>query len=378
MGPTRCERGESPKSSPSSAFASSNNPASRSLVVWDPGGPGLGLPDADANLAVLVPRAIRDHNVLLVVEPWARDRPPDSCLRSAFENEPDHTCHLSRLTTSSRGIEATLALAESQTGLTGVGAYLQSFGATRSLSALTQPSGPDVSWVVLESPGPPPGSDALDLMTARKQVMLRLLVHRCGAVECGNRVRHSMDRLARDGVGVQTTGREFALGLIALATLPQDNDRLLTAVSEQLSSGKISSHTASQLRLLGRLYEGKRPGQAVSPSVIGLWADTCPRLTGWDRLARSSDPILQAYSWTFRGCLSDGMKPSPQFEMATGAAPPVLMLTGSQDAVVPPKVQAAWLTRGLRIDLIRGVGHFWDSSEVTRHVRSWIEEREAE
>ena len=61
-----------------------------------------------------------------------------------------------------------------------------------------------------------------------------------------------MDRLARDGVGVKTTGRQFALGLIALAPLPQDNDRLLTAVSHQLSSGKVSGHTASLLRLLGR------------------------------------------------------------------------------------------------------------------------------
>lgn len=54
------------------------------------------------------------------------------------------------------------------------------------------------------------------------------------------------------------------------------------------------------------------------------------------------------------------------------------MLTGSQDTVVPREIQAPWLSRSPKVDRIRGQRHFWESSEVTRKIRSWIRKREVE
>jgi hypothetical protein len=166
------------------------------------------------------------------------------------------------------------------------------------------------------------------------------------------------------------TGREFALGIVALTTEPKDNATLLANVQAELGNGQISDTTASRLRLLSRLYEGKRPGATISASFVGLWADTCPRFTGWAELAHSADPILRAFSWVFRGCTTTtgAVAPSP---VRFGGAPAlqVLMLTGMEDAVVPPDMQAHWLHRGLDVDRIRGHGHFWDSSRA-RHAGS--------
>lgn len=101
------------------------DPADSSLVLWDPGGPGLGLPDESTQLRDLIPRAIRNRNVLLVVEPWVRHPPKDACLRGAFEAKPPRSCALATLATRTRQIVATARAAERQSDLRMDGAYLQ-------------------------------------------------------------------------------------------------------------------------------------------------------------------------------------------------------------------------------------------------------------
>lgn len=348
------------------------NPASKDLVFWDPGGPGLGLPDADASLDILVPRSVKHQNLLLVVEPWVRRPPSAACARGSFDATPGPVCALETLATTPQSIRTAVDLAERRTGMKMVGAYLQSFGATRSVPALVGVRG--VRWIVLESPGPVPGADAGRLIRARVGALRDLLADSCDSAGCNERVRAAVGRFGKSGA-VKTSGRELALGLIAAATLPDQNHRFLATVARELDAGVVAERTAVRLRFLGRLYEGKRPGAVISPSVIALWADTCPRLTGWRDLARARDALLSAYSWTFRGCLSSVWGSSPAVERVAHLSVPVLMLTGRRDPVVPPSVQRGWLRLGESVRVIAGRGHFWEDSSVVLQVRRWIAEK---
>jgi pimeloyl-ACP methyl ester carboxylesterase len=110
-----------------------------------------------------------------------------------------------------------------------------------------------------------------------------------------------------------------------------------------------------------------------------LWADTCPRLRGWDALRQIDDPIVAAYAWVFRGCR--GATATGQAQVREGRrgrpATPVLMMTGRQDAVVPPRFQALWEVQpGMSVSRLSGADHVWDSTRATTTVRAWISRHE--
>ncbi len=345
-------------------------PDSDQLVLWDPGGPGLGLPDGDMPFDQILPAGIRDKNVLLVVEPWVRKPPSEECLSSSQFRKPSASadCRLAPLMTSTQSLVRASKAAESQEGMHVTGAYLQSFGATRTLPALLDGEVGTPDWIVLESPGPPVATPALELMAARQVEMLRILTAACDS-SCAPAVRTGVDRLARDA----HDGRDMALGLIALVALPTDNEAAIKGLAEQLAHGQVDSSTRRELVRLGRAYSGQLQRDRIRPSMVALWADTCPRLTGWEKLKNARDPFLRAYASLFRGCY--GSEPVQQIDAVRigGDLPPVLMLTGRNDAVVPPHIQDLWAGAGLKFDRLNGDAHQWESTRITQRVGSWIE-----
>lgn len=341
------------------------------IVFWDPGGPGLALPDLETPLARLIPASIRTHDVAFLVEPWIELSPTPDCQARAATGSPPSSCELANLYSSDRDLASALDLVAARTGQEVVGAYLQSFGATRSSGVVSKRQG--LKWSVLESPGPVPGSSAADLVAARVRSISQLLQGACGDRRCREAMRANLKSWTQHGVRGSATGREVALGVVALTSLPSQNAAAIQRLQRALERGEISSALGDQLRRLGRTHE-LRGASGVAPELIALWADTCPRLTDWDLLAKSSDPLTRAFFWIYRGCVGVPLRSSSQGRNAV----PTMLLTGRRDTIVPPQVQAEWRRRLKDTTVVVGGEHVWDSSAVTSQVTEWIAAHERE
>lgn len=346
-----------------------------SVVLWDPGGPGLGLPDPRTPLAQFIPAPIRNRNVAILVEPWMRKKPSQRCLESAFDGPPAASCPLAELTTSTHDLRSAVEMIKVETGLTVVGAYLQSFGATRTMPLVVELA-TTLDWVVLESPGPPVGTSVTQLSSARIDSLISLLTSHCDAAACRRRVPNTLRHLAQWGVSGEATGREIMLGIVALATQPESNADMLSGLAQSLNAGTVAASTAAELRRLSRRYEGKLSGQRVGDSVFGFWADTCPRLTGWAELAASTDPMLQAYAWVYRGCASESWDYAEESFSQSSAPTPTLMMTSRQDTVVPPSIQNLWHPLLEERRHVSQASHTSERSHATQDVRAWIDDHE--
>ena len=338
---------------------------SNGLVFWDPGGPGLPLPDAEAPLDKLIPDAIDGFDVAFMVEPWIGTPPSDDCLTAAADGAPGEECGLKALFSQEHDIVQALEVASARTNEPFVGAYLQSFGATRSQAVLSKRAG--VRWVVLESPGPVPGTSARKLIDARAEAIMTTLAKNCGEPDCRSAIGRHLGDWVSTGVPGSATGREIALGIIAVASLPRQNFAAIQRVQSALKTGEIPAALSDQLRRLGRSFE-LRGASSVQPALIGLWADTCPRLTDWAELGRFNSPLSAGFAWLYRGCNSIPSRGS----FNSSRSVPTLILTGRQDTIVPPSIQSGW-QRVLEVTTtISGAEHFWDNSAVTRRVSRWV------
>ncbi len=344
---------------------------SRGLVWWDPGGPGLGLPDAETSIRRLVPAGLSHFDLLLPVEKWVSSPPSQSCLESAAGPGRPSSCNLESLALHLSEMRALLRQGVQRLGEPPVGAYLQSFGATRSAPLLARGGGSNFSWAVLESPGPPGGTAARKVLEAREQSVEGLFVDACPTVACRSRAHRVLTRWATYGHGREATGREVALGLIAVATLPESNAPFVERLGREIATGELSASDAGSLRRVGRLFEG-REVDTIVPSRIGLWADTCPRLDAWEQVGRGDrGPFMEALNWVYRACGSSATRQHP--EGAVGKiAVPTLLLSGTDDTIVPPQLQNTWIRHFSVVRRLRGTGHFWDSSRTSRLVRQWI------
>lgn len=118
-----------------------------------------------------------------------------------------------------------------------------------------------------------------------------------------------------------------------------------------------------------------------SARTIALWADACPRLTGWQALNENRDPLIRAFAWLFRGCLANSRAPGGADRGMSGTTPSqpaVLMLSGRADPVFPPGVQSLWVSAGkLKPQvLILDSEHVMDDARESREVSEWIDDRQ--
>ncbi|QYJ03151.1 hypothetical protein KUV85_12495 [Nocardioides panacisoli] len=318
-------------------------------------------------LDLIVPAAIQDFDVLLMVEPWVYRPPSTPCRRVAFDGNPRDACALELLATREEAVTSAIRLAEAQLDTDLVGAYLQSFGATR-MQGLLMPGGavqPD--WAVVQSPAPPRGTSALSLLRQRSDATVGTLTRGCATPACRTDRERVLDRWTRNGIGTEATGREIALGVIALSTLPSDNRQVLDEVGAALDSGQISRSLAGRLRRLGRTYE-LRGANEVNPSLVAIWADTCPWYTSWRKVADQREPLMRAFAWVFRGC-SDGRAPLRGDARITM---PMLVLNSTDDAVAPSELQQRWLDLATRAVEIEGRGHLWRDPQRAAQVARWV------
>ena len=344
-------------------------PHSTDLTLWDPGGPGQGLPDEDMTFTSVIPKPIRNANVLMMVEPWITTSTADVCTPPSFADAiKSGTCDLSVVTSTDSELRDTLTQVDEQLGLTLTSAYLQSFGATRRLPALLRDKELATDWIVLDSPGPPVGADASDLMTARLAEAVDVLSQPCDDAACSLSIRRSIAQLASD----EANGRDMTLGLFALASAPTLNESAIAAVADEMAYGKLDEARQRSLVRLGRSYSGQTQGGGIPRAILALWADTCPRLSGWEKLARSTIPRMQAFAWLFRGCNLASI-PAERAEAVDAGDTRILMLTGTDDAVVPRRVQELWRQRGLSYRQIVSVGHHLQNGRVDGRVQSWIQ-----
>lgn len=348
-----------------------------SYAVWDPGGPGVELPDSAETLIDVIPEPLEHTNVLLVVEPWLRHPPAEPCLAEAGGDEEELAdCNFDSLTSTSADILETLALTSRQTGLDVSLAYLQSFGATRSMPALVgRRVASRLDGIVLESPSPPPGLKAAHLLSARTTATIRVLQRFCGTATCKRAVGPSTRMLGREGLA-DTTGREFALGLFAAATLPDRNATFLRAMAREVtSSAGVSEENATRLRLLGRQYAGLRGDGSLAPTMLAHWADVCPRFTHWGAVASIEDPLARALGWLYRGCkavqagASDDIATMPRGCIQT----PILLVVSQVDSVIPPELQQTWGRKSCGpLTKINARHHFSKSPDVVSEIDAWI------
>ncbi|MBM9458450.1 hypothetical protein JK386_00870 [Nocardioides sp. zg-536] len=334
------------------------------------------LPDNTVRLRDLVPRSLRERNVTLIVEPFATVAPTPACLRASFDAGVSQACADVDVLTRPGALRAVAAQVEKDTGLQVSGAYLQSFGATRTLSALAGVLRD--RWVVLESPAPVPGASAVELMRDRREAILRRVVSGCEGASCASTVSGNLLDILEDGSG-RVSGRELAVGLIAATTIPGVNEELVAEVREDVLDSTLTKEHARRLRALGRSYEGKRPSKQVSASMVALWADTCPRLRGWDELAKEQDPILAAFAWVFRGCSLFASVDDVEVSEPLGERVDALILTGTEDPIVPASLQERWgqavKAQGGTTRTLVGAGHFWEDDAVTATVQRFVSDR---
>lgn len=337
---------------------------SRGVVLWDGGGPGQRLPPNSVPVHSIVPRAIRSFDVSFVVEPWNEAPPASSCLRAARTSEPPSSCAVSSLAIRNEDIRAAVRELPSVTGRELVGLFAQSFGATRTVvPALSLPS--TINWVVLESPGPVPGSDVASLVAARVRAVRSLLVAGCSTASCATSTWQNVTELVRNGLG-GVSGRQSALGLLSVATMPRENEELIRSLAHEFRHGQLDEENLAVVRDLSLRYELVQ-GDRVKPELVALWADSCPRLRGWKKL-RSRGPWASAVAWLYRAC----REPQSKAARAKVFKVPMLLMTGSRDAIVPPTVQAEWLRQFDVPDQHWGDDHFWTSTADFTTEERWI------
>jgi len=341
--------------------------ADPSLVIWDAGGPGVDLPDDLVPLAVAVPAPVKDRNLLLLVEAWHQSDISLDCRRSGYWGKVED-CALDQIGTSSDDIEHTLAIAQEVTGATIDAAYLQSFGATRSFPVVSRLRA--VDWVVLEAPAPPPGSSAADLFRGRAAATAETYERVCSGVEgcTGSLWPHIKSILTRYPEGAPR--RELALGVLAAATREAGNRDLLVAVAEEALAGEFTVRTAARLRSLAHQYAGTTAGPRVSGAMLGVWADMCPRMRGWEAAAASKDALVSAQAWVFRGCRTDHTA-RPPTNARNGMA--VLGVVGATDVIVPPQLQLKWKSVTPKLEILEHAeGHLLTDPKTAQKVSEWI------
>ena len=347
------------------------SPRDDTFVVWDRGGPGIALPRSTHDLDGLVPTQLRQRNLFIFAERWEMEPPDEACLELLID--PSATCRIDRYVTSDSDIRSAIEAAQQTTSKTLDGAYLDSFGSTRSALLLVEQF-PELRWLVLDSPAPFPGDTFERLLQARREALLSLLKDSCAtSADCRGALSESLVHLAsqRDAV---VSGRDLVLGLASAATLPSQNADFIAEVAREVAAGRISSETATRLRLLSGAYRGVTQGGLVSPSTVGLWADTCSRLAGWSEVARDPDPIIGALSETYAGCANadPGVRQPPR-SLWCGSVR-TLLVVSKTDAVVPPDIQDEWGSSSCPdVTRISATEHFHKEPATIRQISKWIE-----
>lgn len=366
-------------SRPGLVLIHSTAPRSNGLVLWDPGGPGLGLPDPAMTFDLILPRPIRQFDVLLPVEPWVVNPPSSECLKGSYEATINtDACARGDLQTDPGAVQREAIAVSKRLGRKIDGVYLQSFGATRMERLLTVRAGFEPRWAVLESPAPPAGTSAFDLLSARVRAEERLLLSGCSTERCHRLGEHELNEWARHGVAQRSTGLETALGLAAIATTPDENAAYFDRIAQSVTDGALDPDLANELRRVGRLFEQRGP-DSVRPSLVALWADLCPAYADWPRVFRSTSPLIRAYAWVYRGCGAWRGTGAGAYLRLTPSmrGPSVLLLAGRADAVVPRALQLRWRHAIANLTVVGIRGHLNDSTRVTRHVRRWIKEQDS-
>lgn len=310
-------------------------PESSDLVLWDPGGPGLGLPPEGTPMQEALPASLQSRNVVLVTEPWQRVGVPADCTREA--DDLPASCPLGELATTDSALVRSVHAVEEYVGGTVTGLYLQSFGAPRSFGALVaRPGAAPLGWVVLDSPAPLVGSSAVAMVKAREAGARNLLRDACTSQSCTVGFEENLERvLSRNG-----PGHELAWGLLALAGMPQGNAEMIALTVEQITSGDLAPEIASRVKRLGRAYAGQRMDGRTSDQTVGFWADTCPRYKDWDSVHALQGRWGQALAWIFRACSGDGDQVTQPDLVKTTT--PILIVSSKGDAVVPVALQRPW------------------------------------
>lgn len=252
------------------------------------------------------------------------------------------------------------------------GGYLESFGATRTAPVLLAQF-PGLQWLVLESPGPVPGESFEHLLEARKRALLALLARHCLSPGCPAGLGTSFETAAREGAG-SVSGADFVLGLMAAATLPSDNAGFLTQVVDELTHEQVTPKTATRLRLLSADYRGIESAGMVKMGTLGLWADTCARLTGARTLDEISDPVIRALGMAYAGCseMETSVRTSRVWQQELCRAAPTLLVISTQDVVVPASIQEGWESALCSPRVIRAREHYSKSGRVLRAEVRWI------
>jgi hypothetical protein len=333
------------------------------VVLFDPGGPGLPLPDGDVRDAL--PALLRTHDVLIAFEPWIRKKIEKACAEGQADfsdTEKASACDPTQFVTSVSDTKRLIRATTETTSRPIVGFYLRSFGAARLQSYLASvaPQGRP-PWVVFDSPAPPVGTSAIAIARGRATSVYRLISRECREAACHSAVKGALGSVAKG------QPPEIGLGLLALATSPTRNSRFFSKFGQELAAGRLTKESEETLRSLGRRY-GLLNGSEAKSQLVGLWADTCPRYVGWDDLQRSSDALVHATGWLFRGCQSHRTLLSQPGKIRL----PVLRVTWRADTISPARLQQAWAQATQNEQVIYSDGHELDSSRVAKAIRKWV------
>lgn len=343
---------------------------SQGLVWWDPGGPGLGLPDALVDLHLIVPRALSAYDVAFPVERWIDHHPKAACLHSIEFSGGGSVCHLSRLSLDTTSLDDLAKATSRALGEPLIGAYLQSFGATRSAPIFARQSSARLHWLVLESPGPLPGTTAGVYVRLRAQAVRRAYARSCFTDRCRRLVVSSLERWSSGRGSSSLAARQIALGIVAAATEEANNQQLMREIVASVGDRELGVGVSNKLRLLGSLFE-YRGARGVSARMVGLWSDTCPRFSDWASLRGDRSLLASDFAWLYRACDTKVFSQA-RYGLSAPIETPTLVAIGGNDTVVPPLLQSQWLAKLHRRSVLRTAGHLVTESSSERAIESWI------
>lgn len=336
--------------------------SSKSATLWDPGGPGLGLPPDAASWSGAIPPPIQGKNVLMLMEPWISDGVPSECTNTT-------ACNLDALRSNVDRSLQTVDRIQRQEDIRVRSIYGNSFGAPRS-SALIPSIEPD--WVVFQTPAPPVGYSISRYAEQRAHMIREALANLCGDERCASDFPVEMDDLLQRGSEV-ATGSQVALGIIAATTEFSFNETFLRTFVDNASTGRVPPIVLRRLKILGRQFFAET-GDTHSASTIGMWADICPTYRNWGLLGSSQDPLVKALEKVYRGCVDLNQPPTVR-----PVWPPtdVLLVEAPQDLVVPLVAQRKWTQKFAgKVDVLQGFEHGVQGERVNERIRGWIDERE--
>jgi hypothetical protein len=334
----------------------SGGSAGSGAVVWERGGPGAALPVDAATALNQLPEFVRDHDVLLVSEPWER-RPPDRpCLAAvgvqtrelldtaATTSSADtDACRLADLWWTAGSYRDAVTTLATRLGVPVRGFYADSFGAVKVawVRDLVRAGG---GWSVLHAPAPVPRAvTAAELLRQRAQLVADLVTRDFAGLcpahawACQIAAADLLDP-RRD---TPVSGPDLASASIWASYDSADNkDRLWDAVDRAVTGD------ATALRKLAYAASYRSGPDAVFPNLVGYLAGICQTYGEWppvrspsagsvaetigDRLARMHHPCRSV-----RG-------PATSTAVPTGGC----VVLNRSDPVVPEALAATWAVGG--------------------------------